>query len=129
MRNGVLYARTEEGLELPVIDVTNPAFAVSATEEDLEAMLGQYIQETGKRQEIAVEVREALQASILRKSVDGGFGDIFGRDEHVSLETGAQKFGGGRHAHRPADRGVVSCVHLQDKACGYGEAAGGRLGG
>ena len=49
MRNGLLYARTEEGLELPVIDVTHPAFAASATDGELAAMTEQYIRESEER--------------------------------------------------------------------------------
>ncbi|MGC0773319.1 MAG: hypothetical protein WB543_10320 [Candidatus Acidiferrum sp.] len=93
MRNGVLYARTEEGLELPVIDVTNPAFAVSATEEDLEAMLGQYIQETGKRQEIAVEVREALQASIFGRALMAASGTFLDGMSTYRLKLGPKNLG------------------------------------
>ncbi|MGC2465507.1 MAG: hypothetical protein WA517_09955 [Candidatus Acidiferrum sp.] len=93
MRNGVLYARTEEGLELPVIDVTNPAFAVSATEEDLEAMLGQYIQETGKRQEMTVELREALQASIFGRALMAASGTFLDGMSTYRLKLGPENLG------------------------------------
>jgi len=43
---GVCYALTDDGLELPVIDVTHPAFLVKATEEELSRLLEQSVSST-----------------------------------------------------------------------------------
>ncbi len=37
-RFGVSYAVTDDGLELPVIDVTHPAFAIAPTDAELAAL-------------------------------------------------------------------------------------------
>ena len=58
MKTGVVYAKTEEGVELAVIDVTNPAFRVTATDAELAAMAEQYILEAGKQQQVPEALRE-----------------------------------------------------------------------
>jgi len=39
---GVSYAVTNDGLELPVVDVTHPAFAAELSPEKQQALLGQF---------------------------------------------------------------------------------------
>jgi hypothetical protein len=78
MRAGVFYAKTEEGVELAVIDVTHPAFAVTATHAELASMAKQYVQEAAGRQEIPAAVQEALRSSMLGRGLmaaAGGFLD------------------------------------------------------
>ena len=48
MKTDVVYAMTDEGEKLAVIDVTNAAFAVSATDDELAAMAEKYILEAGR---------------------------------------------------------------------------------
>ncbi|HYQ18734.1 MAG TPA: hypothetical protein VEQ58_23325, partial [Polyangiaceae bacterium] len=44
-RPGVSYAVTDDGLELPVLDVTHPAFAFELSDEKLAAMLRRFLDE------------------------------------------------------------------------------------
>jgi hypothetical protein len=74
MREGVLYAKTDDGVELPVIDVTNAAFAVAATEAELARMQELFLQEAEQRKEIPETVKEALQKSKLGKALMGAAG-------------------------------------------------------
>jgi hypothetical protein len=69
MKTDVVYAMTDEGEKLAVIDVTNAAFAVSATDEELAAMAEQYILEAGRQQEIPPALREALRSSKLGRGL------------------------------------------------------------
>ena len=62
-----VYASTDEGLRLPVVDVTNPAFTVTATGADLDALADQFVRETAERPEPSPPVRAALAQSILGK--------------------------------------------------------------
>jgi hypothetical protein len=39
-KDGVCYAVTDDGLELPVIDITHPAFSFSITDAELDALIG-----------------------------------------------------------------------------------------
>ena len=60
-----MYATTDDGLRLPVVDVTSPAFAVSVTDAELATMSEQFVRESENRQELPPPVREALQRSML----------------------------------------------------------------
>ena len=42
---GVCYAITDDGLELPVIDLTHPAFELQLPESELQALLQQFLQD------------------------------------------------------------------------------------
>jgi hypothetical protein len=71
-----VYASTDEGLRLPVVDVTNPAFTVSASGAELDALADQFVRETANRPELPPPVRAALAQSILGKALiaaAGGF--------------------------------------------------------
>jgi hypothetical protein len=69
MNFDVLHAVADDGQSIPVIDVTNPAFAVSATDDELDGMSRQYIQEQQQRGEISPAVRAALSNSILGRAL------------------------------------------------------------
>src|SRR5712692_444827 len=69
MANGVYYATTDDGLALPLVDVTNPAFAVTATDAELAAMSDRFVRESTQRQEIPAPLREALRRSMLGRGL------------------------------------------------------------
>ena len=124
MRTDVVYATTDEGVKLAVIDVTNPAFTVSATDEELAAMAEQYILEAAQHGDsggASGGVAE-LEAGA---GADGGIGDFFGWDEYVSVEVGSGEFGGRLQSDRPKDRSVVSGVYGEASFAGYGAIACG----
>ena len=93
MKHGVVYAKTEDGVELPVIDVTNPAFAVSATDGELAAMTEQYIRESEERKEIPPEVRVALQQSMLGKALMAASGTFLDGMSTYVLKLGPENLG------------------------------------
>jgi len=93
MKLGVVYAKTEEGVMLPVIDVTNPAFAASATDGELAAMTEQYVRESEERREIAPEVREALQQSMLGKALMAASGTFLDGMSTYLLKLGPENLG------------------------------------
>src|SRR6266849_2693998 len=65
----ILYATTDEGRDLPVIDVTNPVFAVSATDAELTEMSEEFVRESETRQQIPAPLRDALQRSMLGRGL------------------------------------------------------------
>jgi hypothetical protein len=66
---GVCYAVTDDGLELPIIDITHPAFEVSLNETELESLLQQYIQEVKGPQNTPPFVRNLLFGLMRKRSV------------------------------------------------------------
>lgn len=105
MKHGVVYAKTEDGVELPVIDVTNPAFAMSATDGELTAMTEQYIRESEKRKEIPPEVRVALQQSMLGKALMAASGTFLDGMSTYVLKLGPENLGA---EASPIDRRIAA---------------------
>jgi hypothetical protein len=60
-----VYANTDEGLALAVVDVTDPSFRVAATDAELEALAAQFVREQENRPELPAPVRAALAQSKL----------------------------------------------------------------
>jgi hypothetical protein len=93
VRRDVVYAKTEEGVELAVIDVTNPAFAVTATDAELAAMAEQYILEAGKQQEVPAALREALRNSMLGRGLMAATGTFLDGMSTYLLKLGPENLG------------------------------------
>jgi hypothetical protein len=70
-RAGVYYAVTDEGVELPVVDVTHPAFAVSLSEEEQRDRVAAFMQEASPFAKLPAFVRQPLLRFLLRGSVLG----------------------------------------------------------
>jgi hypothetical protein len=120
MRTDVLYATTEEGVKHAVIDVTNPAFAVSATDAELAAMAEQYILESGKQQEIPAALREALRNSMLGRGLMAATGTFLDGMSTYLLKLGPENLGA---EASPIDRRIAASfpastarLRLQDMA-------------
>jgi len=91
-RFGVSYAVTDTGLELPVIDVTHPAFAIAPTDAELDALAAAF-QEMMARQRDATEeqlaaLRSMLEGSILGRGMLAGSGTFL-----TGLDTYLMKLG------------------------------------
>jgi hypothetical protein len=120
MRTDVVYAMTDEGEKLAVIDVTNPAFAVSATDEELAAMAEQYILEAGRHQEIPAALREALRSSKLGRGLMAASGTFVDGMTTYQLKLGPENLGDG---FSPIDQRIAASfpaftarLRLQDMA-------------
>lgn len=66
---GVCYAVTDDGLELPVVDVTLPAFELKLSDEKQRAMLARFLEEQRKFARLPAFVRRALQRFFTRGSI------------------------------------------------------------
>ncbi len=124
MRTEVFYAKTEEGVELAVIDVTNPLFAVSATDAELAVMAEQYILEAGRQQQIPATppaaLREALRNSMLGRGVLAATGTFLDGMSTYLLKLGPENLG---TEASPIDRRIAASfpaftarLRLQDMA-------------
>lgn len=70
---GVFYAVTHSGLEVPVIDVTHPAFHLEPTRAQLDVLNEQYLHTTGQTNRMPAFLRRLFFAFLRRRSmlVDG----------------------------------------------------------
>jgi hypothetical protein len=64
-----VYASTDEGLRLAVVDVTNPIFMVTSTDAEIETLADRFVQESADRPELSPAVRAALAQSVLGKGL------------------------------------------------------------
>jgi hypothetical protein len=93
VRTDVLYAKTDEGVGLAVIDVTNPAFAVRASDAELAAMAEQYVREATEHREIPVALREALRNSMLGRGLLAATGTFLDGMSTYLLKLGPENLG------------------------------------
>jgi hypothetical protein len=93
MKPDVVYAKTEEGAEVAVIDVTSSAFAVSATDAELAAMSEQYIREAGQQQDLPAPIREALRDSMLGRGLMAATGTFLDGMSTYLLKLGPENLG------------------------------------
>src|SRR4029078_5280134 len=63
-RFGVSYAVTDDGLELPVIDVTHPAFAIAPTDAELDALAAAFQDMMARSRDAPEEQREAMRTAL-----------------------------------------------------------------
>jgi hypothetical protein len=68
---GVFYAATADGGELPIVDVTHPAFSVSLTEEEQRARVTAFMKEQEQFVKLPRLVRTPLMRLFLRGSLLG----------------------------------------------------------
>jgi hypothetical protein len=120
MATGISYAETEMGVKTAVIDVTNPAFAVTATDGELDAMAEQYVREAGQQREMPVALREALRNSMLGKGLMAATGTFLDGMTTYLLKLGPENLGADAS---PIDRRIAASfpafaarLRLQDVA-------------
>ncbi len=66
---GVCYAVTDDGIELPVIDVTHPAFELSFSESELEALLQEFLRNVKGPEKTPAFLRRLLFSFMRKRSV------------------------------------------------------------
>jgi hypothetical protein len=68
---GVCYAVTDGGIELPVIDITHPAFAVAPTEAELTVLTDAFLEMTERMRAMPPDARQEVRRQLLETSVIG----------------------------------------------------------
>jgi hypothetical protein len=68
---GVSYAFTDDGIELPVIDVTHPAFAIAPTDAELTALTDAYLGMVTRMRDMSTEAEKAAGRKMMEASVIG----------------------------------------------------------
>jgi hypothetical protein len=69
MRQDVLYVPTGDGLNVPIVDVTHPAFRIDPSEPELAALTSQFLGEAQSRQDVPPQLLAALQRSVLGRGL------------------------------------------------------------
>lgn len=95
MEKGIAYARTADGLELAVLDVTNPAFALNLSEEQLAAALRQFLTENSQPRDLFSEAIAALKASVLGRALMAASGTFLDGISTYRLKLGPEHLGEG----------------------------------
>lgn len=120
MTPGVLSVMTDDGVRLPVIDVTDPAFAMATSDVELEAMSDQFVLESRVRQEIPAALRDALRRSMLGRGLMEASGTFLSGMNTYLLKLGPDNLGTDAN---PLDRRIaasfpalVTRLRLQDMA-------------
>jgi hypothetical protein len=84
---------TDEGLDLPIIDVTHPAFSVTATDAELVALSDQFVHESAARQPIPAPLRDALQRSRIGRGLMAASGTYLSGLNTYLLKLGPDNLG------------------------------------
>ena len=66
---GVYYALTDDGVELPIVDVTHPAFALATTDAEQAALVAAFMSQGQPFARLPAAVRRLLMRVFLRGSV------------------------------------------------------------
>jgi hypothetical protein len=112
---GISYAIATDGLELPIVDVTHPAFALALTDAELAQRLAAYLAEPLPLAKVPAFLRGPLLRFLLRGSVlargmsgvEGGF--LSGMATYL-LKLGPDNLGAAYA--RPIDRRIAATVPI-----------------
>jgi len=132
---GVHYALAPHGpdeLELPVIDVTHPAFALALTEEEIAARVASSLAEQRSFDELPPQALRLLRESILGRGIAGSAGRFLSGLSTYLLKVGPDNLGDAYAT--PIDRRIAASaqalsvrLRLQDMATLLAEALAPRL--
>src|SRR5262245_29296120 len=116
---------------LPIVDITNPAFALELSSGELEAMAVQFVQESAQGQEVSPEVRAALASSRLGRGLMAARGTFLTGVNTYLLKLGPDNLPPDFH---PIDRRIAASfpattarVRLQDMTALMAEGLSGPL--
>jgi hypothetical protein len=117
----ILYAAHEDGIDLAVVDITHPAFAVSVTDDELAAMADRHIVELAQQRVMAPAIQQALEQSQIGRSLRAASGSYLAGMPTYILKLGPENLGAAETS--PVDRHIAASfpafalrVRLQDMA-------------
>jgi hypothetical protein len=99
-KQGVCYAVTDDGIEVPVIDVTHPAFRVDMSAEDLDAATGKALADLQMRAKTAPaeqqrQLQTAFEGSFLAPRIAAARGKVLDGMGTYYLKLGPDNLGKG----------------------------------
>jgi hypothetical protein len=110
---GILYASTDEGVELPIVDVTHPAFAVSLSEGEQRERIHAFMKEAQTFGKLPPLVRRPLTRFFLRGSLLGGAIGAMGNSYLSGMNTYLFKLGPENLSDpraKPVDRKIAAAL-------------------
>ncbi len=110
---GVYYALTIDGLELPVVDVTHPAFAVSPTDAQQAALVAAFLAQEMPFAKLPPVLRRGLlrfflRGSVLARGIRGAEGTFLGGMSTYLLKLGPDNLGDAYA--KPIDRRIAAAL-------------------
>ena len=133
MTTPILYAATGDGLTLPIVDVSHPAFVIRLTESELAEMAERYVRESEGRQQVTPELAEALKRSRLGRGLMAASDGVLGGIETYMMKVGPDNLAPDVH---PLDRAIAASfpalttrLRLQETAQLLAEGLAGVLSG
>jgi hypothetical protein len=110
---GVYYALTTDGLELPIVDVTHPAFAVAPTDAEQAALVAAFLAQEMPFARLPAVFRRALlrfflRGSVLASGIRGAQGTFLGGMSTYLLKLGPHNLGDAYA--KPIDRRIASAL-------------------
>ncbi len=113
--DGILFAATEEGFPLPIIDITHPCFHVADDEPSIQALRKRFVAEDERRRRVPKFLLRLMLRSMAKKShlVRALFGS--GSTFLDGLSTYAMKLGADNLVppyDNPVDRRFASSPHI-----------------
>jgi hypothetical protein len=119
----ILYAANQDGIDLAVIDITNPAFRVVVTDEEIAAMADRHLIELPQQMAAMAtpEFQEAVQQSQLLRSLRAASGGFLRWLPTYVMKLGPENLGAAETS--PIDRRILASfpalairIRLQDVA-------------
>jgi len=110
---GVCYAVTRDGLELPVVDVTHPAFALRVSDAVLADLVAAFVRDEGRRARLPIFLQRlflhlVLRGSVLGRAVLAADGTYVTGLNTYFLKIGPDNLGGGYA--KPIDRRIAAAL-------------------
>ena len=112
-KTGIYYALTTDGLELPIVDVTHPAFAVSPTDAQQAALVAAFVAQEMPFAKLPPMIRRGLlrfflRGSVLARGIRGAQGTFLGGMSTYLLKLGPDNLGDAYA--RPIDRRIAAAL-------------------
>ena len=110
---GVTYAVNADGIELPIVDVTHPAFAVSPTDAEQSALVDAFLRQEPPLAKLPPRLRRALmrfflRGSVLARGIGGAQGTFLGGMDTYLLKLGPDNLGAAYA--KPIDRRIAASL-------------------
>jgi hypothetical protein len=117
----ILYAAHDGGIDLAVVDITNPAFTVVVKDDEIAAMAGRHTVELAQQKAMGQAIQEALQQSQIGRSLQAASGSYLAGMPTYILKLGPENLGAAET--NPIDRHIAASfpalalrIRLQDMA-------------
>ncbi len=110
---GVHYAVSDEGIELPVVDVTQPAFAIDMSQAELDKMLEEHVRRVKAQGKLSafiqpLALRLMSRRSIIMRGIMAAAGGYMSGLDTYLLKLGPENLGEGYATD--IDRQIASSI-------------------